>query len=94
MITVHVAIGSRKEDFVLIETNAPKNYDHGAAIELYDGTYDGEIDRYVLVPARDLAWQRNRNATGLHSAVTEELTLDEDDVARFLWKRLYGEEAA
>lgn len=94
MTKITVTIGDRKETFVLFQTNAPKAYDHGAAIELYDGTHGGKIERYVLIPESALEWQQNRNASGLHSCDTEDMILDEAELARYLWQRLYGKPAA
>jgi hypothetical protein len=88
--TVAVQIGERKETFVLFQTNAPQAYDHGAAIELYDGTIDGKVERYVLIPEEAVEWQRGRNGSGMKSFVTEDVILDERDLAGYLWKRLYG----
>lgn len=98
MTTINVKIGNREETFVLIQTNAPRAYDCGAAIELYDGTHqvDGRerIERYVLIPEKQLEWQRHRNGSGLHTCNTEDvILLDEDDLAQYLWKRLYGQAA-
>lgn len=92
MTTIKIEIGSRREEFVLVETNAPRAYDHGAALEVYDASHDGKTSRYLLLPAHDLAWQQGRNASGLHTCVTDGLLLDERDLSRFLWQRLYGEE--
>jgi len=89
MTKVKVSIGPREQEFVLVETNAPQAYDHGAALELYDGTIDGKIDRYVLIPAEALEWQRLRNMSGMHTLTTDDLTLDADDVAQYLWKQIY-----
>ena len=101
-IEVPIAIGPRTETFVVARVDAPAAYDHGSAIEIYDGSYRDTysnrtvIDRIILVPAKDQEWQRLRNKSGLHSFVTDpgELIIDADDVAQALWKRLYGREAA
>ena len=102
MTTITITIGPRTETFVLVQTDAPPAYDHGGAIELYDGSFTSPdtghqiIDRYILVPASALDWQRGRNFSGMHTCTTEELVepalvlLDEADVARYLWRRLYG----
>lgn len=92
MTKVTVAIGSRSEAFILVQTDAPAVYDHGAAIQLHDASFDGRIERYVLVPESALEWQRGRNASGLRSLVTEGLLVDERDVTAKLWKRLYAEQ--
>ena len=97
MTTITITIGKRIETMVLFKTNAHKNYDHGAAIELYDGTYqeDGRehIERYVLIPLDALEWQRGRNSSGLHSCDVDDVVLDEPELARYLWDRLYGRHA-
>jgi hypothetical protein len=90
---IDVHIGPRRETFVLVQTNAPLSYDHGAAIELYDGTLNGKIERYVLVPEPALEWQRLRNGSGLHTCDTEDVILDEPELARYLWQRLYQKAA-
>lgn len=91
MLKTTIAIGSRSETFVLIQTNAPKAYDCGGAIELYDGTHGTVVERYVLIPEDQLDWQRGRNGSGLHSVVTDNLLLDETDIARTLWRRMLVE---
>lgn len=92
-VEVPIHIGPRSETFILAQVNAPKVYDHGAAIELYDGTYQGRIERYILVPRDAQEWQRQRNASGLHTFITdpEEILIDAGDVAQRLWQRLYEE---
>jgi hypothetical protein len=94
-VEVAIHIGPRSETFVLAKTNAPAAYDHGSALEIYDGTYLEIIERFILVPTRDAEWQRLRNASGLHSFITDptELIIDAGDVAQALWKRLYQEKA-
>src|SRR3990167_995825 len=83
---VTVTVGDRAETFVLCCTNAPQAYDHGNAIELYDGTHTPQgatrpvIERYILVPAGSMEWQRGRNASGLHSLETADLLIDSRDV--------------
>lgn len=92
MIRVEVRIGTRCEQFVLAQTSAPQAYDHGDAIRICDASYEGVVERYVLVPADAMEWQRGRNRSGLHTLETDELLVDEADVTRELWKRLYGRE--
>jgi hypothetical protein len=86
---VAVQIGERKETFVLFQTNAPQAYDHGAAIELYDGTVDDKVERYVLIPEETVEWQKGRNGSGLKTMNTDDVILDEAELTRYLWKRLY-----
>lgn len=92
MTKVNVQIGKRSEVFVLAETNAPRAYDYGYCIELYDATVSGRTSRYILLPEVSVEYQRGRNASGLHSLVTEGLLLDSEDMAQRLWQRLYGED--
>lgn len=92
-VTLTVTIGPRTETFQAFETNAPKAYDHGAVLELYDGTYieagRQKIHRVILVPVKDVPWQTGRNHSGLHTLDPETL-LDPDQIAAALWQRLYG----
>jgi hypothetical protein len=104
MTTITVTIGKDTRTFALYQTNAPKAYDHGQAIELYDGTHmdrstatrEGRaprevIERYVLIPEDAVEWQRGRNGSGLRTFDTDDTILDADELARYLWARLYGE---
>ena len=95
--TIKVQIGDDSREFLLFRTNAPKAYDSGGSIELYDGSYsqDGKTvhERYVLIPVEQEGWQRGRNMSGLHTFETEETILEGPELARYLWLRLYGEQA-
>jgi hypothetical protein len=91
--TISVRIGQRTETFLLFQTNAPRVYDHASAIQLYDGTHNGKVERYVLVPEDLVEWQRLRNGSGLHSFVTDDVVLDASDLERYLWTRLFEPQA-
>ena len=98
-VNVTIKIGPIEHDYVLIRTNAPARYDAGGSLEVHDSSHtpkDGTpiIERYVLIPTDQLAWQRGRNSSGLRSTVTdpEELLIDARDVATTIWRRLFGEE--
>jgi len=42
-------------------------------------------------PTDAVEWQRMRNYSGMHSFETEDVILDEPELARYLLQRLYGE---
>lgn len=101
-IELTIAIGSLTETYVLAKVSAPRVYDHGSAIEVHDCTYRDPktereiIERFILIPTRDVTWQSMRNRSGLHSFITDpdELLIEADDVARVLWTRLTASKEA
>jgi hypothetical protein len=57
------------DDYRLVRTTAPKDYDYGYVIEV--GTVQGEskTERLVAMPERNVAYQTGRYSSGLYSAL-------------------------
>jgi hypothetical protein len=82
--TVTVKIGDHSRTFQLMVTTAPKSYDHGQTLEVYDG---GDV-RYLLVPEQAVEWTIGRNSSGLYPTAAN----DEMDAAACesrLWEAMY-----
>ena len=79
--TITIAIGGHEVTYHLIETNAPRAFDYGYVIVLYDGQ---DNQRFMLVPDEFLAHQEGRNRSGMYSF---EATgdIDETAIADLLW---------
>ena len=83
--TVTVTIGKRSQEYTLVSTTAPIDYDYGGTLELYDGGRG--FPRYILVPTQGLTAQRGRNGSGLYTfEPTDDIT--EDDLAERLFTRV------
>ncbi len=80
---ITIAIGSGSQTYTLVRTTAPKPYDHGQAIEMYEG--GGE--RYILVPNDALTWQEGPNRSGLHGFELSDL-IPTGSLAEQLWARI------
>ena len=86
MIEVTFKAGARRIEceFQAFRTTAPKDYDSGSTIELYEG--GGE--RVVLIRSGEVEWHRGRYASGLYGLTPEE-DLDSEFAIR-LFERMYG----
>ena len=81
--TIKIAFGGQEVVYHLIETNAPRAFDYGGVIELYQG--DGK--RYILVQDESMAYQEGRNRSGMYTfAPSGDLT--ERAIADDLWRHL------
>ena len=91
MKQISVTIGKDTRTFVLVKTNAPKAYDYGGTIELYDGSYADVVERYLLVDAERWTYQQGRNQSGMYTFDMDDDVFDETLAAQALSKRIYGE---
>ena len=80
---IEVSIGGRAVTYQLFETNAPKAYDHGGTLELYEG--GGQ--RFILVPAEQADYQKGRNGSGLHTFIASS-DIPAGAIADQLWGRV------
>ena len=91
--TIEIKIGSFTERFILVETNAPSEYDgHGAftvysSIDLYD-----KLKRWALIPEDHVEYHLGRYGSGLYSAeVVEDIGPSlENWIRERLYRRLVG----
>ena len=83
MITV--TIGQATVNYQLCETSAPKAYDGGSVMELFDGGVGKLL--YILVREDTLKWQTLRNRSGTYDLVPTD-AIPEIDIELRLWKRL------
>lgn len=94
-VTIEIKIGSFTERFILVETNAPSEYDgHGAftvysSIDLYD-----KLKRWALIPEDHVEYHLGRYGSGLYSAEVVEKVAGEGleastDLAPWIREKLY-----
>lgn len=83
-------------EYVVVVTDAPKDYDGFGTINVYKFASNVDIDgqitrgdaRMVLVVRDHLEWQRNRYFSGMHSAIVD--GVEEAFSARDITERVYN----
>ena len=83
MITLEV--NDTRESYMVLRTNAPKDYDYPYVIELYDG---GD-ERHILVPTKHVDHQSGRNTSGLFQTHVD-VECTKEYVESFIWNRIQG----
>ena len=86
-----IQVGPNTIEMVLVETNAPPDYDYGYCIVAYDsGTY-GKADcgRLVWMPEESFDYQTGRYASGLYTASRVESESLLTYYAERLWDALF-----
>ena len=84
MTQLKIQIGGHEMTYHLIETNAPPAFDYGYVIVMYAGD-NGQ--RFILVPDEFLAYQGDRNRSGMYSFEASNL-LDEAAISHLLWEHM------
>jgi hypothetical protein len=87
--TYRLALGDTVLNYRLFWTNAPRRYDAGTTLTLYeDGARDSnEYHRYILVEERQVEWTRGRNASGLYQTVESDMPFD---IGQTLWDTIHA----
>lgn len=85
--TISMSIGDIKYNYVLVKTNAPKEYDYGYTIPVKSTSKE----RWVLIPESSFEYQTARYGSGLYFAEVEEKDNLLEYVSQEMFKRLFVE---